>query len=387
MKIVDVKVDSFRFLTNIGRDYEGHPHPGEKHWGTNSMLTIVTDEGAEGYFFGAATQDVVEGLIKPALVGEDPFFREKLWYRLKRMQKLSTVLHDMVIACVDCALWDLAGRYLNVPVYKMMGAARTRIPAYASIMPGDEIRGGLSTPEEYGRFAEQLVAEGYQAIKLHTWMPPISWAPDLKKDVAACAAVREAVGPDVDLMLDPHHHYDRQDALYLAKEIEKLGYLWIEEPMNEHSLSSYVWLNQHLSMAVLGPENLEGSFMSRAEWVRSGASDMLRGGAGEVGGISAIMKLIHLAEAFGMRMEVHGGGPANMHVLCAMGINGRYYERGLLHPLRDIDHPYAWQNTLYDPMDSDGYVHVPERPGLGDDINFDYIRENKVSKASVSLAE
>ena len=61
MKIVDVKVDSFRFLTNIGRDYEGHPHPGEEHWGTNSMLTIVTDEGAEGNFFGAATQDVVEG--------------------------------------------------------------------------------------------------------------------------------------------------------------------------------------------------------------------------------------------------------------------------------------------------------------------------------------
>ena len=88
-----------------------------------------------------------------------------------------------------------------------------------------------------------------------------------------------------------------------------------------------------------------------------------------------------------MRMEVHGGGPANMHVLCAMGINGRYYERGLLHPLRDIDHPYSWQNTLYDPMDAEGYVHVPERPGLGDDINFDYIRENKVSKVGVSLAE
>ncbi len=58
-----------------------------------------------------------------------------------------------------------------------------------------------------------------------------------------------------------------------------------------------------------------------------------------------------------------------------------------MHPLRDIDHPYPWQNRLYDPMDAEGYVHVPERPGLGDDINFDYIRENKVSKASVSLAE
>ena len=216
-------------------------------------------------------------------------------------------------------------------------------------------------------------------------MPPIPWAPDVKKDVAACTAVREAVGPDVALMLDPHHFYDRQDALYLAKEIEKLGYLWIEEPMNEHSMSSYVWLNSKLDMAVLGPENIEGSFLTRAEWVRSGASDMPRGGAGEVAGITAIRKLIHLAEAFGMRMEVHGGGSANMQVLYAMGINGRYYERGMVHPMRDTETPPPWHKTLYDPMDSDGFVHVPERPGLGEDIDFDFVREHTIRPDEASV--
>ena len=169
----------------------------------------------------------------------------------------------MMIAHVDCALWDLAGRYLQIPVYKMIGAARTRIPAYASINSGDDIPGGLSTPEEYAQFSEELVRDGFKAIKLHTWMPPMPGSPDVKRDVAACAAVREAVGPDITLMLDPHHHYDRIEALYLAKEIEKLGFLWIEEPMNEYSMSSYVWLNSKLDMAVLGPENLEGSYQSR----------------------------------------------------------------------------------------------------------------------------
>mgnify|MGYP002023089302 CR=1 FL=1 len=113
-------------------------------------------------------------------------------------------------------------------------------------------------------------------------------------------------------------------------------------PMNEHSMSSYVWLNSKLDMAVLGPESVEGSLLTRAEWVRSGASDMLRGGVGEVNGITPIMKLVHLAEAFGMRMEVHDGNAANMHVLCAMGINGRYYERGMVHPMLDHETPPPW---------------------------------------------
>ena len=379
MKISDIKVDTFRYRTRWFRDYEGHSCAGAERWTTNNMLTIRTDEGAEGYFFAGPSQGVVDSLIKPALLGQDPFFREKIWQRMRRMQKLTNSLPDMLIAHVDCALWDLAGRCLQIPVYKMIGAARTRIPAYASINAGDDIPGGLSSPEDYARFSEELVRDGFKAIKLHTWMSPLPGAPDVKRDVAACAAVREAVGPDITLMLDPHHHYDRIEALYLSKEIEKLGFLWIEEPMNEYSMSSYVWLNSKLDMAVLGPENLEGSYQSRAEWVVNGASDMLRGGTGEVGGITPILKLIHLAQAFNLRMEVHGGGPHNMHVLCTMD-NGWFYEWGLLHPMVERYRPFPWQKTLYDPIDAEGFVQVPERPGLGDDIDFDYVREHTIDE-------
>ena len=154
--------------------------------------------------------------------------------------------------------------------------------------------------------------------------------------------------------------------------------------MNEHSMSSYVWLNSKLDMAVLGPENLEGSYQSRAEWVVNGASDMLRGGCGEVGGITPILKLIHLAQAFNLRMEVHGGGPANMHVICTMD-NGWFYEWGLLHPMIERYLPFPWQKTLYDPLDADGCVQVPERPGLGDDIDFEYVREHTIGEGGSSL--
>ena len=90
------------------------------------------------------------------------------------------------------------------------------------------------------------------------------------------------------------------------------------------------------------------------------------------------MKVVHLAESFGMAMEVHGGGGGNLHVLGAMGIPGEFYERGLLHPFIDYDEVEPWLHSKIDFMDDEGYVHLPQGPGLGYDINFDYIKENSV---------
>ena len=245
-------------------------------------------------------------------------------------------------------------------------------------MCGDEMKGGLDTPEAYAEFALACKERGYPAFKLHTWQPPIPWAPDPKKDVAACKAVRDAVGEEMDLMLDPFHYYSREESLYIGKALEELGYYWIEEPMDEHSISSYVWLTEQLSIPVVGPETAEGKMYTRAEWIRAHASDISRGGVRDLGGITPLVKTAHLCESFGVRMEVHGGGPGNLHALCAMGFPGQYYERGLLHPFIDYDAVPPWLNELPDPMDDQGFVHVSEKPGLGLDINFDYIDANLV---------
>jgi L-alanine-DL-glutamate epimerase-like enolase superfamily enzyme len=179
-------------------------------------------------------------------------------------------------------------------------------------------------------------------------------------------------------MLDPYHYYGREESLYLGRELEKLGFLWMEEPMDEHSMSSYVWLAQQLDLPICGPETAEGKMYVRAEWIKCGAADIVRGGVGDLGGITPLVKVAHLAEAFGMRMEVHGGGLGNLHVLCAMGIPGQYYERGLLHPFVDYEASKPWLRQIEDPMDDEGYVHVPDAPGLGWDIDFDYIARNLV---------
>jgi L-alanine-DL-glutamate epimerase-like enolase superfamily enzyme len=368
MKITDVKVQAFNYKSNTVRDSEGHGHPGPEHDATQTLVTVTTDEGAEGYGFGAG-KDVIE----------HTFYRERIWQRLKEWQRLhSGALTDRTVAVVDLALWDLAGRYLGQPVYKLLGGYRDKVPAYASTMCGDELEGGLNTPEAYADFAEACQKCGYKSFKLHTWMPPISWAPDPKMDVAACRAIRERVGDDMELMIDSFHYYSREQALYIGRELEKLNFLWIEEPMDEHSISSYVWLADQLDISVVGPETAEGKMQTRAEWIVRGASDISRGGVFDLGGITPLMKTIHLCESFGVACEIHSPGAGNLHVLGAMGIPGKYYERGLLHPFIDYDKPDPWLKEIIDPLDDEGYVHLPQKPGLGLEIDFDYIHDNIV---------
>jgi L-alanine-DL-glutamate epimerase-like enolase superfamily enzyme len=377
MRIRDIKVRVFNYRSNVVRDEEGHTHPGEEHDARSALLTITADDGSEGHCFGPVRPQVIEEYVQPMVVGEDPYDREKIWQHMAHNQRGSGgAVNDRVLATVEMALWDLAGRKLKLPVYKLLGGYRDRVPAYGSTMCGDELRGGLATPDDYGRFAEWLVKRGYPAIKLHTWMPPVSFAPDPRMDVKACAAVREAAGPDIALMIDSYHGYSREECYYLGRELEKLDFYWFEEPMDEHKVSSYVWLAEQLSIPVLGPESAEGKMHTRAEWIVRKASDMTRAGVMDVGGIGPTMKIAHLAESHGVACEIHSPGAANLHVLGAMGIPGKFYERGLLHPFIDYEAPPPWLNSLDDPMDEDGFVPVPQGHGLGEDINFDYINDN-----------
>jgi L-alanine-DL-glutamate epimerase-like enolase superfamily enzyme len=378
MKITHFTQQTFRYQSQTVRDDHGHGHPGEPHPATQSLLTITTDEGLEGHALGAIAPGVLASVVEPLLVGEDPNYRERIWQHLKERQRLNlATLPDRVLTVVDLALWDLAGKMTNLPVHKLLGATRDSVPAYASTMVGDDLPGGLDTPESYARYAEWCVRErGYPAFKLHTWQPPLPGAPSVKRDLEACAAVREALGPDIPLMLDPFHYYSRLEALELARGLEALNFLWMEEPMDEHSMSSYVWLCEQTSLPICGPETAEGKMFARAEWIRAGACDMVRAGVGDVGGITPLVKIAHLAEAFGMNMEVHGNGVGNLHVLCAMGFPGLYYERGLLHPFINYDATPPWLNTPVDPMDTAGQVHVSQSPGLGLDLNWDFIRSN-----------
>jgi L-alanine-DL-glutamate epimerase-like enolase superfamily enzyme len=378
MRIEQIEVRRFVYQTNTMHDTDGHSHPGPERDAIGACLTITCDDGAAGHVIARppdVLDDLLDQFVRPVLVGADPLRIEQLWQALYKWQRGSGGrLTDRVLASVELALWDLFGKALGQPVWKLVGGYRDRILAYGSTMCGDDLEGGLRTAEDYGRFAEWLVKErGYKAVKLHTWMPPIPGAPNVKLDHAACAAVREAVGPDIPLMLDPNHWYSRADTLWLGRRLEELGYLWMEEPMEEASISSYQWLCGNLqALNILGPESMQGKHWTRTEWAAKGACDMLRTGVWDVGGLGPSLKIAHIAEGFNMSCEVHGTGAGNLAV-CAAIPNTTFYERGLLHPFIDYDRPPAHLRRIDDEMDADGYVHLRDEPGLGQDIDHAYI--------------
>ena len=383
MKIVDVQVVPFR--TWADRFRNATPLP--KTEIIQTVTRIVTDEGAEGYYLGGqghgdqdglapASREYIEHRIKPMLVGQDPFDREKVWQVL-----WAAKTPENVWSVVDMALWDLAGRAANLPVYKVLGGCRDRVKAYASTYPN------MGTPEEYAEHALACKQQGYKAYKIH---PYYYWDPETRQamagrpshidwDIKCCRAVREAVGDDMVLMYDPwgtYHIYE--EALTVGRELERLNFHWFEHPMPEHRMETYVRLTRELRIPICSPEILEGSVYTRADWILRGASDMSRIDVLR-GGITGARKTAIVCEAYGVRCEIHMSGIGNLHVLGATSEDTcEYYERGLLAPGVDYDRPLEYLAEAIDPLDSDGYVRVPQGPGLGYELDWDYVEAHKI---------
>lgn len=375
MEIVDVETIRYGRTKRRRSDEKGHTHPGPEREATGTLTHVAVEGGPDGYCPGG--NERATEIAKRHLVGEDPLYREELWNRLYRTQRLhGGTLHDKAVCRLDMALWDVAGKVAGLPVYKLLGATRDRVPVYASTMVGDDDPDGLGTPEAYAAFASDLVSRGFEAIKLHSWMPPYDASP--ARVIEMCRRVREEVGPDVDLMLDSHHYYARTEAKRIGDALADLDFRWFEEPMDEHSMSSYEWLTSEVDVPVIGPETAEGKMQTRAEWAKRGVADVGRVGVTDVGGITPAKKTANLYESFGMECESHGDNVGNLHLLCSMAFPGRYHEYGLLHPNYDYeanDDP-AVVNA---PHPEDGYIEVPDGPGLGLEYDWDYVEANRTN--------
>lgn len=383
MKIADVEVIPFRVPFRPFRNGQLLPET----MGIQTLTRIRTDEGAEGYYFGGEGHGDRDGLlpddrrliihgIKPMLLGQDPFDREKFWHWMWVRN-----IKENVLSVIDMALWDLQARVYNVPLYKLLGAARDKVKAYASTYPN------MATPEGYAEHALECKKQGYTHYKIHPYYfwDPVTKRPDpgrpshTAEDIAVCRAVREAVGDDMRLSFDVWGTYRTyEEALKVGRELERLNFYWYEHPMPEYRVQSYVKLCQELDIPILSPEIAAGSLYTRADWILRGASDMSRIDVLR-GGITGVMKLAAVCEAFGVRCEIHMSGFANLQCLGAISEDvAEYYERGLVAPGVDYDTPPPYLYAICDPMDEEGYVHLPQAPGMGYQINWDYIWENRL---------
>ncbi|RPI44842.1 MAG: mandelate racemase, partial [Betaproteobacteria bacterium] len=260
-------------------------------------------------------------------------------------------------SAIDVALWDLAGKALDAPVWKLLGGYRDRLPVYAS-------SARLANIEDYVAEALAYRDRGFPAYKLHPFADPL-------RDVEVCRAVREAVGADFKLMLDASCEYDHEQALRVGRELEKLGFHWYEEPINAYDLRGYAELCRALEIPVVAAEMVPGSIRSTAQYIAQGAGDILRADVYWRGGITALMKTAHLCEAYGIKTEPHHGGSplmdvATLHCACAMK-NCEFLE--VLVP----EERYRFGLKRYLEVDAEGNAHAPSGAGLGVEIDWDFI--------------
>lgn len=383
MKIIGAEIIPFRVPRRRFANGELLPEA----YARQTLTKILTDEGAVGYCLGGhghGDQDgltpeecrALESTVRSLLVGQDPYDRERFW----RWMWVANLREDL-LSVIDVALWDLQARALGVPVHKLLGGCRERVKAYASTFPN------LGSPEVYAQHALACQQRGYRAYKIH---PYYFWDPETRQrvpgrpshishDIACCRAVREAVGDDMVLMYDPWGTYcTYEDALRVGREVERLGFYWYEHPMPEYKVEAYVRLSRELSIPILSPEIAAGSIFARADWILRGAADMSRIDVLR-GGITGTKKMVAICEAFGVKCEIHMSGFGNLQVLGSSSEDTcEYYERGLEAPGLEYDQPAPYLERICDPLDADGCVTVPQEPGLGYGIVWDYIAANRL---------
>lgn len=327
------------------------------------VTKVFTDEGITGWgysYFGTSTMAarvlklMLEEQLGPVVAGLDPFYpkliRERLWQATEYHGV--TGLTHFGISAIDLAIWDIMGKTLRVPVYKLLGAHRDRVPAYAMV------GWYFDSDEEYAQQCIDAVAEGFNAVKLKVGMGSLS------DDIRRIGVAREAVGAEIRLMVDANQAFDEAEALRRGRAYEKFDVFWFEEPMAPQFKDSLGRLAAALDVPIATGEN-DYTKYAFLDLIKKGGVDIIQPDNRRAGGVTEWMEIAAIADAHGIKVASHGGGAANVNMLCAMP-NALYLESGSLKG----DQMHVEQLELVD-----GCVLAPKLPGLGTEIRQKFIDE------------
>ncbi len=341
-----------------------------------SLVKVSTDEGIVGWGEGAGA-DVIDGMLAPALIGQDPTNRIGLWQRMFHVLyngNIAVGLGGSAISAVDTALWDITGRALGQPIYSLLGGkVRDRVAVYAT---------GLYYTE--GEFPTRLLDEacgyveaGFMGMK--TKVGGLTMDEDLKR----VAALREAIGPDVKLMVDANQAYNATSAIRIGRRLEEYDLVWFEEPVNAQDIEGYLQVKSALPMAIAGGENLRTRY-EFSQFLARRAYDIAQPDVVNVGGVTEMRNVAMTANTHGIQVNPHvWGSPvmiaASLHVAATLPPcpPSGTPEPFVQEPVMEFDRtPSGIREGLMEtPFDQvDGYLSVPEGPGLGVEIDEDAVR-------------
>lgn len=330
------------------------------------ILRVQTDEGIEGIctgesgsFHGDPTSTL--RLLRANVLGEDPFDRERLFQKL-HLGTRWLYQEPGWFGVFDNCLWDIAGKVAGLPIYKLLGKARDGVPIYQTA--------GDGPLEMYIEHIEQGKELGIRAYKPHSYK-------GAKADIPIMRKLREHVGPDYDLILDPVCSYTLREAIEIGHILEELDFVWLEEPFHEQKMNLYQQLCAELTIPVMATEMLMHDMNLSAQWLIHGATDRLRANARH--GTTQVLKLAHFAELYGTNIELNGTGGlyglVHAHLGCAIQ-NNDYYEMSIGGGAHKLGLEVGMTNP---PKIVDGQLIPPDGPGWGAEWDLDYLQRRTIA--------
>jgi len=346
------------------------------------VVRIHTDEGITGIGEVDSSPELVQALVqapsshavavslRDVLIGENPLDVERLWQKMYRgliyFGRRGIAIH--AISGLDIALWDIKGKALGKPIYELLGTPhRDRVRAYASMLMPD-------TPAEVTAAVTALVEQSFTAVKL-------GWGPlgkDPELDVALAAAAKEAGGEGVEIMIDSGLGYvaDAGTAIEVAREYERLGIYWMEEPFEPDEYEAYAELADTVDLRITAGEQ-DATWWGFRELIDRAHVDLVQPDVTRCGGITETLRIAELAYSQGKETVPHAWKSgiikaASLHCNAVM-------PDGIWQEYCVADTPIAKTLTVQRlPIEADGYVAVPTTPGLGVDIDEDVLESLRV---------
>ncbi|MBS11284.1 MAG: hypothetical protein CME19_06755 [Gemmatimonadetes bacterium] len=336
------------------------------------FVKVTTESGHVGWGEGQslvapeATHAVVQNLLAPMLIGENPLARAKHWdrtYNAMRGRGYRSGYMAAAIAGINNALWDLSGRILDIPCYELLGGPyRNKVRIYNNV--------GGRTPEDGAKAAAASVARGYDAVKYHLYRP-------MERALEYVDLTREAVGPDVDILVDLTWHYDQPGAIALGRELQKRKVFWLESPVPSEELSRHAEVAQALDLPVCIGQEYYNSYQFRAV-LEAHAADMLLPDLARCG-LTGGQRIAHLAETFDVPLSP-AVGAGNVYSSAAQ----LQLSAGILNfvIMEHFDIPFERKSEmiLKETLTRNGsYLELPDRPGLGIEMDEEKLQQYIVS--------
>ncbi|WP_066497262.1 mandelate racemase/muconate lactonizing enzyme family protein [Abyssisolibacter fermentans] len=348
-------------------------------WGWSSTnIKITTDEGIVGWGEADSNGALIETLVnmpnsnfisyglKELLIGENPLDIERLWYKMyyKTLHHGRDAAAIHAISAIDIALWDIAGKYYNVPVYQLLGGKyRNYIDAYGTFVPSDD-------HEETAEIAKNAVKDGgYKLLKYGGG----SFGTSEKFDVDSAKAVREAVGDDIGIAIDVCKQWKSYStALSRARKLEQFNLEWIEEPVAPGDYDSYRRLGDKIQIKISGGEAIT-TVQEVAKFMKETRVDIVQPDVTNCGGITEIKKIEMIAKLYGCKLIPHGFGTGILFAATIHSLASSEY--GDLMEYSISESPLFKYVDRKRAIAVDGRIEVPDRVGLGVDIDEDVLKE------------